>query len=144
MEFIQTLIGSIDFSSLVFTALTAIGAAIATVIKDKYQELKDKEIEEKNYSIKKETVETCVRAVEQLYSDLHGEEKFEKVVEYVQAMLAEKGLTITEIEIKMLTESFVQILNSSCDKCEEEKTCEEATEEIINSIEELVNKYAEE
>lgn len=144
MEFIQTLIGSIDFSSIILTVLTAIGTAIATVIKDKYQELKDKEIEEKNYNIKKETVETCVRAVEQLYSDLHGEEKFEKVVEYVQAMLAEKGLTITEIEIKMLAESFVQILNSSCNKCEEEVSCEETTEKIIDSIKELANKYAEE
>lgn len=110
---IQSILNSIDFNSIILTIVTAIGAAIATIIKDKYQEFKDKEIEEKNLAIKKETVETCVKAVEQIYSDLHGEEKFQKVVEYVNTMLAEKGLTITEIEIKMLIEATVKVLNNN-------------------------------
>lgn len=61
----------------------------------------------------RDAAETCVRAVEQLYKDLHGEEKFNVCVENLTAMLNEKGITITELEIKMLVEAAVQKLNES-------------------------------
>ena len=62
---------------------------------------------------KKDVVNTCVRAVEQLYKDLHGQEKLDKCIESVSAMLSENGITITEIEIRMLIEAAVNEFNNS-------------------------------
>ena len=62
---------------------------------------------------KKDVVNTCVRAVEQLYKDLHGQEKLDKCIESVSAMLSENGITITEIEIRMLIEAAVNEFNQS-------------------------------
>lgn len=45
------------------------------------------------------------------YKDLHGEEKYNKVVESVSEMLLEKGITITELELKMLVEAAVGEFN---------------------------------
>ena len=62
---------------------------------------------------KRDAAETCVRAVEQLYKQLHGEEKYNKCVSELTEMLSEKGIIITELEIKMLIEAAVQKLNES-------------------------------
>ena len=62
---------------------------------------------------KRDAAETCVRAVEQLYKDLHGEDKFNKCVESLTAMLEEKGIAVTDLEIRMLIESAVQKLNEA-------------------------------
>ena len=42
---------------------------------------------------------------------LHGQDKYNKVVESVSEMLTEKGITITEIELKMLIEAAVGEFN---------------------------------
>lgn len=61
----------------------------------------------------RDAAETCVRAVEQLYKDLHGAEKFQVCVNNLTEMLAEKGIHVTDLEIKMLVESAVQKLNEA-------------------------------
>lgn len=60
---------------------------------------------------KEKVVKTVIKAVEQLYSDLDGEEKYQKAVENISQMLEEKGICqCTELEIKMLIESAVKEL----------------------------------
>ena len=66
-----------------------------------------------NTKIKKDIAHTAVMAVEQIYKDLHGEEKFAKASEALADMLAEKGIVITELEIQMLIESAVSEFNKS-------------------------------
>ena len=61
---------------------------------------------------KKEVAETVVRAVEQMYKDLRGEEKKEKAVEGIRQMLDAKGITIADIEIEMLLEAAVAEFNA--------------------------------
>ena len=61
---------------------------------------------------KKDVAETVVRAVEQMYKDLHGEEKKEKAVEGIRQMLDAKGITIADIEIEMLIEAAVAEFNA--------------------------------
>lgn len=56
-------------------------------------------------------MKTCVRAVEQIYTDLHGEEKLNKCIEAASAMLGEKNIVITDIEIRMLIEAAVNEFN---------------------------------
>ncbi len=54
-----------------------------------------------------------MQAVEQLYKDLHGEEKYNKAVEALIEMLGEKGIAISELEIKMLIEAAVVEFNGA-------------------------------
>ena len=56
-----------------------------------------------------------MQAVNQIYRDLHGEEKLAKCIDSVSAMLCEKGITITEIEIRMLIEAAVNEFNNTLD-----------------------------
>lgn len=64
---------------------------------------------------------TVYLTLEQIYRDLHGEEKYEMVVENATQMLNEKGINITELEIKMLVEDCVKELNEKTDFIREEE-----------------------
>ena len=57
---------------------------------------------------KQQVCKTVVKAVEQMYSDLTGTEKYEKAVENITDMLTEKGISATELEVQMLIESCVK------------------------------------
>lgn len=88
------------------TVLTAVIAYVGVKLKDLLER-------SENDKAKLNAAKTCVQAVEQLYKDLHGEEKYDKCVEGLTEMLGEKGITVTEIEIKMLVESAVRELNKT-------------------------------
>ena len=66
-----------------------------------------------NDSTKKAVARTCVEAVEQLFKDLHGKEKFNKAVEAATDMLTEKGISTTSIELQMLIEAAVSEFNQA-------------------------------
>lgn len=86
------------------TILTALAGYLGVVIKNLCQKyLNDK--------TKQDVAKTCVKAVEQIYKDLHGEEKFNKALEYISDMLTEKGIAVSETEMKMLIESAVAEFN---------------------------------
>ena len=91
-------------NTILYSILTAIAGAFGMIIKNLYQ----KYINDKT---KRAVAKTCVQAVEQIYSDLHGEAKYNKCVEAMSQMLAEKGIVITELEIKMLIEAAVGEFN---------------------------------
>ena len=97
-------------TTILYTILTALAGYIGVWVKSLYT----KYINDKT---KQDVVKTCVSAVEQLYKDLHGEEKYNKVVESVSEMLMEKGITITDLELKMLIEAavgeFNEVFNST-------------------------------
>lgn len=86
-------------------ALTALAGYLGVVLK----RLCNKYV---NNETKKSVVKTCVEAVEQVYKNIHGEEKLGKCIEYVSAMLKEKGIIVTELEIRMLIEAAVKEMNS--------------------------------
>ena len=90
--------------TILYALITGIAGYIGIWIKSLYT----KHINDKT---KKDVVKTCVQAVEQLYKDLHGEEKYNEVVKSASEMLAVKGITITELEIKMLIEAAVGEFN---------------------------------
>ncbi|MCI6025942.1 MAG: phage holin family protein [Oscillospiraceae bacterium] len=46
-------------------------------------------------------------AVNQIYYDLDGPEKLQKAIESASEMLAAKGITVTELELRMLLEAAV-------------------------------------
>lgn len=64
-----------------------------------------------NTQIKKDVVNTVVEAVEQIYKDLHGEEKLDKAFEAASEMLEAQKIPVTALELKMLIEAAVGSFN---------------------------------
>lgn len=87
-------------TTFLYTFVTAIAGYIGVTIKNLYQKYINDRTKEK-------VVATVVKAVKQLYSDLNGEEKLAKAIENISEMFAEKGITASELEIRMLIESAV-------------------------------------
>lgn len=85
------------------TAITALAGYIGVQIKAIYK----KHVDDKT---KESVVKTVVKAVKQLYGDLNGEQKLEKAIENITTILGEKGIAITELEIRMLIEAAVEEL----------------------------------
>lgn len=86
------------------TFLTGLFTYIGTRLKKVYEE-------KVNTETAKNVVEDAVRFVEQVYKDLHGQEKLEKTTAQVVEVLQSKGISISEAEINMLIESAVYGLN---------------------------------
>lgn len=93
------------------TILTALAGYVGIVLKNLYKKYVDD-------SIKKSVIKTVVQGVEQLYKDLHGEEKLNVALENASEMLAQKKITFTEFELKMLIESAVGEFNDVFNKTE--------------------------
>ena len=60
-----------------------------------------------NERIKKEVVEIVCKAVNQVYSNLSGEEKLKKAMYNATKILEEKNIFATELEIRLIIESTV-------------------------------------
>lgn len=99
--------------TILHTVLTAIAGYVGIIVKNLYTKFI-------NDKTKKDVVKTCVKAVEQIYTDLHGEEKLDKCIESVTSMLAEKGITITDIEVRILIEAAVNEFNQSFNSADSE------------------------
>lgn len=94
---------------ILYTIITAIAGYIGLVIKN----LCTKYINDKT---KREVAKSAVQFVEQVYKDMHGEEKFNAALSATSEMLAEKGITITELEMRVLIEAAVNEFNSAFKK----------------------------
>lgn len=96
-------------TTILYSILTAIAGYLGVFVKNLYEKyLNDK--------TKEDVVKTCVKAVEQIYKDLHGDEKLQKALEAASEMLASKNITVTDIELRMLVESFVAEFNDAFNK----------------------------
>lgn len=98
-------------TTILYTILTAVGGYIGIVVKNLYA----KHIDDKT---KENVAKTVVQAVEQIYKDLHGEEKLNKALEAAEEMLEQKGVTVTYLELRMLIEAAVGEFNEAFKKGE--------------------------
>lgn len=88
------------------TILTALAGYFGIIIKNlcaKYLDNKTKQ----------DVANTCVKAVEQIYKDIHGAEKLEKAMENAAAILTERGIAISDTELRMLIESALAEFNEA-------------------------------
>ena len=121
MEFISNFFSQYGMVIL-YAALTAIASFLGAQVKKIYQRNNEDDT-------KRKVAETCVKAVEQLYKDLGGEDKLNRAKENIVAMLAVKGIEITEIELDMLIESCVAEFNLAfLAQAKAERKAEEAKE----------------
>ena len=110
---------------LISTVIVAIMGFVGICIKNIIKKISDDRTNE-------QVCKTVVKAVEQMYSDLTGDERYEKAVESVSEMLAEKGIGVTELEVKMLIEAAVKEMNINLGKTEAKKDVDDKTEKDIS------------
>lgn len=96
---------------IAMAVLTAIGGYLGLVVK----KLVEKYLNDKT---KREVARTVVQGIEQVYQYLHGEEKLKKAMEAAVEMLTEKGIAVTELELRMLLEAAVGEFNENFKKAE--------------------------
>lgn len=56
---------------------------------------------------------TAVQFVEQVYKDLHGEDKLNAAMSAASEMLMEKGITVSDLELRVLIEAAVAEFNNA-------------------------------
>lgn len=98
-------------TTILYAILTAVGGYLGIVVKNLYTKYV-------NDKTKEAVAKTVVKAVEQIYKDLHGEDKLNKALESASEMLEQKGIVVTELELRMLIESAVGEFNEAFKKGE--------------------------
>ena len=97
MDLINSFISTYG-TTILYTVLTGVASFIGLKVKGIYE----KDINDKT---KRNIVESTVKYVEQIYYELSGPEKLEKAKENILALLMEKGISITELEMDVLIEA---------------------------------------
>lgn len=103
---------------IVTTIVTAIVGYIAVVAKN----IAQKYINDKT---KKDVAKIVVSGIEQCYKALEGPQKLQKALEAASSMLAEKGIKVTEVELRMLLESALSEFNKVFENTEEKGKIED-------------------
>ena len=101
-------------NQILLMVFLALAAFLGTQVKNLYKKYVTTEI-------KQAVCRTVVRTVEQLYKDLHGEEKLKKAMGRASKILAEYGIEISEYELISMIEAAVNKFNNSFHKTEESK-----------------------
>lgn len=96
--------------------VTTVALAIISFIGIKLKKIVEEMIMD---DTKRKCVKSVVNAVNKLYSDLTGAEKLIKAQENIEEMLNEKGITITELEMRILIEEVCHLKENR----EEEDLC---------------------
>ena len=99
--------------------LTALAGYIGVVVKG----LVAKYI---NDQTKQAVAKTAVQFVEQVYKDLHGEDKLNEALVTASDMLAEKGITVSNLEMRVLIEAAVAEFNAKVAQARQEAQAEKA------------------
>ena len=102
---------------ILYAIVTAIAGYIGIVVKN----ICTKYINDKT---KQAVAKTAVQFVEQVYKDLHGEEKLAQALSATAEMLAEKGIAFSELEMRVLIEASVGEFNNAFNKNTVEKDVE--------------------
>lgn len=85
---------------VLITGLVAIISYLGIAIKNKIAEKIDTET-------KKSVVQTTVKYVEQVYTDVHGDEKLQIAIQKAESLFNEKGIKIGCTELEMMIEEVV-------------------------------------
>ena len=93
-------------AEIIGAILTALAGVVGMALKN----LATKYI---NTQVKREIARTVVQGVEQLYKHLNGEEKLAKALEAAAEMLQQNGITVTDLELRMLLEAAVGEFNDA-------------------------------
>ena len=110
MDFIMDILNNygVEIIGAILTTLATIAGTLLTKLATKYI----------NTKVKREIARTVVRGVEQLYKNLNGEEKLTKALEAAAEMLQQAGISVTDLELRMLLEDAVGEFNDVFNQAE--------------------------
>jgi hypothetical protein len=94
---------------IMYAIITAIAGYVGIVIKNLFA----KYIDDKT---KRAVAKTAVQFVEQVYKELHGEDKLNTALSAASEMLAEKNIHVSELEMRVLIEAAVSEFNDAFNK----------------------------
>lgn len=89
---------------IILPALATLLATWFAVLGNKMKNTYEQRI---NTQVKQDVVNATVQYVQQVYVALEGPEKLQKAIEQASAILQEKGIKVSEVELNMLIESSV-------------------------------------
>lgn len=98
-----------DIQPYILEIIVAILTGVASFIGMKIKKIYEDHI---NTKTKKDVVDTTVKYVEQVYKDIHGQEKLIKAKEKALEWLNEKGISISDTELEILIEASVNGFNN--------------------------------
>ncbi len=93
-------------AAIIYAIVTGLATLVGMGFKKIYKQHVDTEAKEA-------IVKRAVQMVEQLYKDLHGEEKLEQALIAATQMLNTAGISISDIELRWMIESAVGELNNA-------------------------------
>ena len=123
MEIIKTIINTYG-TEILGALLTALAGVLGMALK----RLATQYV---NTETKQAIARTVVQGVEKVYKDLHGQEKLDKAMEAAAAMLKENGITVTDLELRMLLESALAEFNRVFDST---KLTQKAQQERLDAL----------
>ena len=106
---------------ILYAILTGIAGYIGIVVKN----LVTKYLNDKT---KQSVAKSAVQFVEQVYKNMHGDEKLNAALTAASEMLAEKGITVTDLEMRVLIEAAVAEFNEAFNKNVVEEPADGETE----------------
>ena len=111
MEFLIKFINEYG-TTILYALLTAFAGYLGIVVKNLYAEWV-------NTKTKEAVARSVVKFVEQVYKDIHGEDKLNEAMKAFSEMLAKKGIAITELEMRVLLEAALAEFNKAFEKTDE-------------------------
>ena len=117
MEAVINFLNEYGILSMVITAIVgAVGTALGLFVKWLYNKLIGDKVKE---DTKEKIAELVVKYTEQVWTDLHGEDKLNKALEAFSEMLGEKGITISDLEMRVYLEAALAGFNNAFNKTTE-------------------------
>ena len=86
---------------------------MATLVGNALRKLYEKHV---NTDEKRAVCRTVVQAVEQVYKELHGQEKMDEAMRMASNILADHGIKVTDSELQILLEAAVGEFNEAFHK----------------------------
>ena len=102
MEFLNEIMPSL--LSFVGTVVAVLFGYLGVKAKQLYNKYVDTQVE-------KDVVDSTVKYVEQIYTDIHGEDKLNEALKQASSILQEKGIQVSQDQLKTLIESAVYGMN---------------------------------
>ena len=96
---------------LLYAIVVAIGGFIGLCLKNLLTRLL-------NDKTKRDVAKKAVRYVEQVCKELHGDDKLNEALKATSQLLAEKGISITDLELRVLVEAAVNEMNKGLEEKE--------------------------
>lgn len=99
--------------------LSLVGTIVAVLLGYAGVEIKKLYKKYVNTQVEKDVVDSTVKYIEQVYTDIHGEEKLNEALSQASKILNEKGIEVSTEQLTTLIESAVYGLNKGLESTEE-------------------------